>query len=109
MTTTETTTPPHANHDRAEEVAIAGLGLGIVARAGARTLAHRAGLRFCPPLLILAVAVIVPTLILVVLAGLIYALCAAPILLVRRVREHHRTHQSSALAHGVRSLRARYA
>src|SRR4051794_20234404 len=110
MTATETTSPHDAGgHDTAEEVADAALGLALLARAGELSLALLAGLLFCAPLLILAVAVVVPTLILAVLVVCIGALFTAPVFLVRRVREHHRTHGSSALAHGLRSLRARQA
>jgi uncharacterized membrane-anchored protein len=109
MTTTQTTTTPHGGHDTTEELAVAGLGLGILARTGELAFVLLLGLVFCPPLAILAVAVVVPTLILVGLVALVCALCAVPVLLVRHVREHHRTHHTSALAHGLRVLRARHA
>lgn len=118
MSTTDPTAPPHVTstdgpvrqrHSEAEELADAAVGLGLVARTGEIALAAIVALLVCPPLAILAVAVIVPAVIVAALIALVYAVCAAPILLVRRVREHHRTHRSSAVVHGLRALRARAA
>src|SRR4051794_32840116 len=112
MTATETSPAPHPSHrshDVTEELGEAGRGLGLVAAAGELALAIFAGLLVCPPLMILAVAVVVPAFILVCLVALVGAICAAPVLLVRHVRRHHRTHHTSAVAHGMSSLRVRRA
>jgi len=67
------------------------------------------GLLLCPPLAILAVVVVVPLLAIAIVVGAVAAIVATPYLLARHVREHHRTHRSSALAHALRRLRARAA
>jgi hypothetical protein len=65
----------------------AALAPGILLRGAEVGMAVLIGLLVCPPLAILA----------------------GPYLLVRHVREHHRVHQSSAVAHGLRRLRVREA
>jgi uncharacterized membrane-anchored protein len=117
MTITEKTAPPRAltpahhradvNREEIEEVAA--LAPGILLRGVEVGLAVLVGLLVCPPLAILAVVVVVPLLAVAIVAGLIAAIVAMPYLLVRHVREHHRTHRSSALAHGLRRLRVREA
>jgi uncharacterized membrane-anchored protein len=104
MTLTEKT---RANRDEIEEVAaVAPAVLVRGAEVGAVALV---GLLVCPPLAILAVVVVVPLLAVTIVVGLIAAIVAMPYLLVRHVREHHRIHRSSALAHGLRRLRVRAA
>jgi uncharacterized membrane-anchored protein len=117
MTVTEKIGSPHAltaahhqtdaNREEIEE--LAALAPGIVLRGGEVAVGVLIGLLVCPPLAILAVVVVVPLLAIAIVVGLIAAIVAMPYLLVRHVREHHRTHRSSALAHGLRRLRAREA
>ena len=94
-----------ANREELEELAV--VGPGILLRGAEVAGAVLVGLLVCPPLAILAVTVVVPLLAVAVVVGLIAAIVAMPYLLVRHVREHHRTHSSSALAHGLGRLRAR--
>ena len=94
-----------ANREEIEEAAAE--APGILLRGAEVALVAFIGLLVCPPLAILAVTVVVPLLAVAIVAGLIAAIVALPYLLVRHVREHHRTHSSSALAHGLRRLRAR--
>jgi uncharacterized membrane-anchored protein len=101
MTVTET------NHEKIEEAAA--LTTGVVLRGAEVALVVFIGLLVCPPLAILAVVVVAPFLAAAIVIGVIAAIVAAPCLLVRGVREHHRTHRSSALAHGLRQLRVRQA
>jgi hypothetical protein len=117
MTVTEQTRPPRAltaayhqadvNREEIEEVAA--LAPGILLRGAEVGMFLFIGLLVCPPLAILVVVVVVPLLAAAIVAGLIAAIVAMPYLLVREVREHHRTHRSSVLAHGVRRLRVREA
>ena len=96
-----------ASHDTIPEevVEVAELAPGYALRAVEVGLAVFVGLLVCPPLAILAVVVGVPLLAM----AIVVAIVATPYLLVRRVREHHRTHGSSAVAHGLRRLRVREA
>ena len=95
------------NREEIEEAAV--LGPGILLRGAEVAMAVLISLLVCPPLAILAVVVVVPLLAVAIVAGLLAAIAAMPYLLVRHVREHHRTHRSSALAHGLRRLRVREA
>ena len=94
-----------ASHEEIEEVAAE--APGVLLRGAEVAAVAFIGLLVCPPLAILAVTVVVPLLAVAIVAGLIAAIVALPYLLVRHVREHHRTHSSSALAHGLGRLRAR--
>jgi len=58
---------------------------------------RRLGLLVTPPLLILAVVVAMPA----IAVGAVVAAIAAPILLIRRVRAHHRAHGSTLFLHRV--------
>ena len=99
-----------ANHPSHEEVVEAAeLAPGLAARALEVGVVALIALLVCPPLAILAVVVVVPLLAGAIVVGLIAVIVATPWLLVRRVREHHRTHRSSALAHQLRRLQARRA
>jgi Flp pilus assembly protein TadB len=117
MTVTEKTGPPRAltaAHDqldvhREEIEEVAFLAPGILLRGAEVALAVFIGLLVCPPLAILVVVVAAPLLAAAIVVGLLAAIVAMPYLLVRRVREHHRTHRTSVLAHGLRRLRAREA
>ena len=92
---------------RSDEAEVAGYAAEGAIRAVEVAPLVLIGLLVCPPLAILAVAVVVPLLAVAVVVGLIAAIVAMPYLLVRHVRAHHRTHSSSVLAHGLRRLRAR--
>jgi Flp pilus assembly protein TadB len=96
-----------AHRDDMEEEAA--LGLGILLRGAEVGLAVFIALLVVPPLAILVVVVAVPLLAVAIVTGLLAAIVVGPYLLVRHVREHHRTHRSSALAHGLRRLRVREA
>jgi uncharacterized membrane-anchored protein len=101
MTVTET------NHEKIAEAAA--LTPGALLRGAEVVLVVSIGLLVCPPLAILVVVAVVPLLAVAIVAGLVAAIVATPYLLVRHVREHHRTHRSSAIAHGLRQLRVREA
>jgi uncharacterized membrane-anchored protein len=89
-----------AHRDDVEEEAT--VGIEILLRGAEVGMAVIIGLLVVPPLAIFAVMVAVPLLV----VGIVVGIFAAPYLLVRHVREHHRKHDSSVLAHGVRRLRA---
>jgi uncharacterized membrane protein YbhN (UPF0104 family) len=57
------------------------------------------GLLVCPPFLILAVVVAVPLLAISAVVAAVVSAIAAPTLLVRRVRAHHRAHGSTLFLH----------
>ena len=57
------------------------------------------GLLVCPPLLTLAVAVAVPMIAIAAVVAVVGSVLVAPILLVRHVRAHHRTHGSTLFLH----------
>jgi Flp pilus assembly protein TadB len=96
-----------AHRDELEEETA--LGLEILVRGAEVGLAVFIGLLVSPPLAILVVVVAVPLLAFALVAGVLAAIVAIPYLLFRTVREHHRTHRSSAVVHGLRRLRARAA
>jgi len=98
-----------AETDREEIEEAAAEGVGILLRGAEIGLVVLIGLLLVPPLAILAVVVVVPFLAIAIVVGLPVATVATPYLLVRHVREHHRTQRSSALAHHLRRLRAREA
>jgi hypothetical protein len=101
MTATDHVTPPPE-----ELVSDGALAVGGALRAGEVALALFVGLLVCPPLLILAAVVVLPLAALTIVASLIGAVVAAPFLLVRHVRDHHRTHRTSVVAHRLGQLRA---
>ena len=110
MTVIEKTRSHEVNVNREETVEeAAALAPGILLRGAEVGMAAFIGLLVCPPLAILAVVVVVPLLAVAIVVGLLAAIVAMPYLLVRHVREHHRTHRSSVLAHGLRRLRVREA
>jgi len=84
-------------------------GAGLLLRGAEIGLVVVMGLLLVPPLAILAVVVVVPFLALAIVVGVPVAIVATPYVLVRHVREHHRTHGSSAVAHHLGRLRAREA
>jgi hypothetical protein len=92
----------HHHHHPAEtgaEVAeVASDGLRAVEVAAAVFI----GLLVCPPLLTLAVAVAVPMIAIAAVVGIVGSVFMAPILLVRHVRAHHRTHGSTLFIHRLR-------
>ncbi|WP_445149954.1 hypothetical protein [Baekduia sp. Peel2402] len=59
------------------------------------------GLLVCPPLLILAVIVAVPTLAVVLAVAAVVAAVAVPAWLIRKLLAHHRAHQSTLFLHRV--------
>jgi hypothetical protein len=85
--------------ESAELIEVTGIGLRI-AEVGIVTFL---GLLVCPPLLILAVVVAVPFIAISAVVAAVVAAVAVPTLLVRRVRAHHRAHQSTLFLHRVRS------
>src|SRR4051794_10659209 len=98
-----------ADVDRQELEEVAAEAPGVLVRGVEGAAVVFIGLVVCPPLAILAVVVLVPLLAIAIVVGLLVAIVAGPYLLVRHVREHHRTQRSSALAHHLRRLRAREA
>ena len=96
-----------AELDELEEVAIE--GPGFLLRAAEVGTAVFVGLLVCPPLAILVVVVAAPLLAAAIVLGAIAAIVAVPYLLARRIREHHRTHRSSAFGHALRRLGVRAA
>ena len=103
MNTTDDVRPPHTGHAQHDEVSAELIG---VADAGLRTaevgLAIFVGLLVCWPLLILAVVVAVPFLAISAVVAAVVAAIAVPTMLVRRVRAHHRAHQSTLILHRLR-------
>jgi hypothetical protein len=86
--------PVEAVEEAASE---AGLVTGVALRAGEIALAVFAGLLVCPPLMILAVVVVVPLVAVAVAVSLIGVILAVPYLLVRRARGHHSGHAALLL------------
>jgi hypothetical protein len=82
----------------AEVAEVAGDGL----QAAEVAVAVFIGLLVCPPLLTLAVAVAVPMIAIAAIVGIVGSVFVAPILLVRHVRAHHRTHGSTVFLHRLR-------
>jgi NhaP-type Na+/H+ and K+/H+ antiporter len=100
MNTTAHVSPPHTGHHTplevsAEVIEVTGGGLRI-AEIG---LVIFLGLLVCPPLLILAVVVAVPVIAISAVVAAVAAAIAVPTWLVRHVRAHHRTHQSTLFLH----------
>src|SRR3954449_2071263 len=96
-----------ADVNRQEIEEAAAEGAGILLRGVEIGLVAFIGLLVVPPLAILAVVVVVPLLAISIVVGVPVAIVATPYLLVRHVREHHRTHGSSALAHHLRRVQPR--
>jgi hypothetical protein len=71
-------------------------------RAAEVAMAVFIGLLVCPPLLALAVAVAVPMIAIAAVVAIVGSVLVAPILLVRHVRAHHRTHGSTLFLHRLR-------
>ena len=95
--------PPHTGHPTTVEVSaeltdVTGGGLRV-AEVGVVIFL---GLLVCPPLLILAVMVAVPVIAVSALVAAVVAAIAVPTWLVRRVRAHHRAHQSTLFLHRLR-------
>jgi len=95
MNATENIHHPTSVEVSAELVEATGGGLRV-AEVG---LALLGGLLVCPPLLVLAVVVAVPLMAIAAVVAAIVGVFAAPILLVRHVRAHHRAHGSTLLLH----------
>ena len=90
------------HHDPAEmgaEVADVATGGLLAAEV---TAAVFIGLLVCPPLLALAAAVAIPMIAIAVVVAIVGSVFAAPVLLARRVRAHHRTHGSAVFLHRLR-------
>src|SRR4051795_10189109 len=107
--TTMAVSEHQAETDREEIEEAAAEGVGILLRGAEIGLVVLIGLLLVPPLAILAVVVVVPFLARAVGVGVPVAIVAPPYVLARHVREHHRTHGSSAVAHHLGRLRAREA
>ena len=87
----------------------AAIGIGILVRGAEVALAVFAALIVVPPLAILVVVVAVPLLATAIVVGGVAGIVAAPFVLARHVRGHHRTHRTSVAIHQLRRLRARVA
>jgi len=92
---TSGTTHPSTVEEGADLVEATGVGLRIV-EIGLVTLI---GLLVCPPLLILAVVVAVPTVAVFALVAAVAGAIAVPVVLVRHVRAHHREHGATLFVH----------
>ena len=105
MTVIEKTRSHEVDVNREETVEeAAALAPGILLRGAEVGMAVLIGLLVCPPLAILAVVVAVPLLAVAIVLGLLAAILAMPYLLVRHVREHHRSVGRKAIElHDVRS------
>jgi hypothetical protein len=100
MNTTDNIRHGLTGHQRSVEVSaevieVTGGGLRV-AEVG---LAVLVGLLVCPPLLILAVVVAVPLIAIAAAVAAVVSVFAAPILLVRHVRAHHRAHGTTLFLH----------
>jgi hypothetical protein len=90
------------HHDPVEVVAeVAEVATGGL-RATEVAAAVFIGLLVCPPLLALAAAVAIPMIAIAAVVGIVGSVFAAPVLLVRHVRAHHRTHGSTLFLHRLR-------
>jgi hypothetical protein len=103
MHTTDAVLPPRTRHLEPVEVSaelVEATGAGLrIAEVGVVIFL---GLLVSPPLLILAVVVAVPLLAISAVAAAVVAAIAVPVLLVRRVRAHHRAHGSTLFLHRLR-------
>ncbi len=101
-------TPPHhrADANREEIAQVAALAAGGLLRGAEVAMVVLIGLLVCPPLAILVVVVGAPLLAAAIVAGLVAAIVAIQYLLVRRLREHHRTHRTPVPVPALRRLRA---
>jgi hypothetical protein len=88
-------THPSPAEAGADLVEVTGVGLRVVEIA----VLTLGGLIVSPPLLILAVVVAVPAAAIVALFAVVAAVIAVPMVLVRRVRAHHRAHGSTLFLH----------
>ena len=81
----------------AELVEVSGGGLRAVEIAAVTLL----GLLVAPPFLILAVVVAVPFIAMGAVLAAVVGAIAAPTILVRRIRAHHRAHGSTMFVHRI--------
>jgi uncharacterized membrane protein YbhN (UPF0104 family) len=88
---------PGALELTAEVVEVTGGGLRAVEIAAVTLL----GLLVAPPFLILAVVVAVPFIAIGAVVAAVVGAVAAPTILVRRVRAHHRAHGSTMFLHRI--------
>ena len=84
-----------------QDASLAGLAAAETLRAVEVATVVLVGLLVCPPLMILAVVVVVPLLAVALVVGLIAAVLSAPYLLVHHLRGHDRRHLS-LLRHRLR-------
>jgi hypothetical protein len=96
MNTTDNIHPSHLEVS-AEVVEVTGGGLRVVEIAAVALL----GLLVAPPFLILAVVVAAPLIAMGAIVAAVVGAIAAPIILVRRVRAHHRAHGSTMFLHRI--------
>jgi positive regulator of sigma E activity len=75
-----------------DELSRAGLVAGETLRVAEVSVIALAALLVCPPLLILAVIVVVPAVAVAGVVALIACLIALPLYVVRHVRRHHAQH-----------------
>jgi hypothetical protein len=90
--------PGHVEELGADLIEVTGGGL----RAAEVAVVVVLGLLVCPPLLILAAVVAVPLIAMSAVVAAVVAAIAVPTWLVRRVRAHHRAHQSTLFLHRLR-------
>ena len=98
MTISNNIHPGNVEELGADVIEVTGGGL----RAAEVLVVVALGLLVCPPLLILAAVVAVPLIAMTAVAGAVVAAIAVPTWLVRRVRAHHRAHQSTLFLHRLR-------
>jgi hypothetical protein len=84
-----------------QDASLAGLAAAETLRAVEVATVVLLGLLVCPPLMILAVVVVLPLLAVALVVGLIAAVLSAPYLLVHHLRGHDRRHLS-LLRHRLR-------
>jgi hypothetical protein len=99
-----TTHKPLSRNDELEQDAVA--GLEVAARAVEVAPIVLIGLLVCPPLAILVFLVVVPTLVLALVLGLLFAVLSTPYLLYHHFRGHHGGHWSLLLHRLRRAGRA---
>jgi hypothetical protein len=97
MNSTENFHHPSGLEVSAEVAEVTGGALRAVEIAAVTLL----GLLVAPPFLILAVVVAVPFIAIGAVVAAVVGAIAAPIILVRRVRAHHRAHGSTMFLHRI--------
>jgi hypothetical protein len=86
---TAVTEDAHTLTERSEEeLSWAGLAVAETLRAAELAVIALAALLFCPPLLILAVVVVVPAIALAVVVGAVVSVIALPVFVVRHLHRH---------------------